>query len=512
MPEMPQITQVQFGTANYAVLFLYLLLMLAIGWWVGRRVQGTRAFFVAEGRMGSVVVGLSLLGTYLSSLTMMALPGVSFGKDDMLWSIQLPFLILTAFVITRWVLPRYREAGVVSVYEYLEQRVHVSARLLASTAFLALQVGRMGLVLYLPALALAITTGADLVWTIIIMGIVVTAYAVWGGIEAVIWTDAAQVIILTAGALASLFYILPAFAATGQSFGALAVEHHKLRMVEWSLDIKRVTTVWLVLQTVLETIRIYGTQQDMTQRYMATGSTAKANRSVWISILGYIPLGYLFYFIGAALFLYYQATAGPTMGPDIQELIAHKREDAIYPYFIVRVLPAGMAGLVIAAIWAAAQSTLASSMNSCSTVCIEDFYKRFWGRGREDQHYLRVARWLTVVWGAAQITMALLFIHIQSAQVQWTKIMGATANGVLALMALAFLPFRVRWWAAVGGFVLCYASFLVLWFTKSTIHPLLWTVIGNLICFSGALLLNWIGSRAEGRGQPTPQAPEEAEA
>ena len=509
MPEMPHITQVAFGTANYAVLFLYLVLMLAIGWWFGRRVKGTRGFFVAEGRMGSVVVGLSLLGTYLSSLTMMALPGVAFGNDDMLWSIQLPFLLLTAFIITRWVLPRYRAAGVVSVYEYLEQRIHVSARLLASTAFLALQIGRMGLVLYLPALAFSITTGAPLVPTIVAMGIVVTLYAVYGGIEAVIWTDAAQVVILTAGALVSLFYIFPAFGATGQSFGALAAEHHKLRMVDWSLDIRKIGTVWLVLQTIFETIRIYGTQQDMTQRYMATDSTAKANRSVWISILGYIPLGFLFYFIGAALYLYYQAVNGPTMGPDIAELVAHKREDAIYPYFIIQTLPGGMAGLVIAAIWAAAQSTLSSSMNSCSTVCIEDFYKRFWGRGREDRHYLRVARWLTLVWGAAQIGMALVFIRIQSAQVQWTKIMGATANGILALMALAFLPFRVRWWAAVGGFVLCYASFLVLWFTKTPIHSLLWTVIGNLICFFGALLLNWIGSLLEAPKQPTPDAPEE---
>ncbi|MGD8240583.1 MAG: sodium transporter, partial [Armatimonadota bacterium] len=186
----PEISHPDFGTVNYAVIFLYLVGMLVVGGWLARRIKGTRGFFIAEGKLPAWLVGLSLLGTYLSALTVMALSGIAFGPADWTWTIQLPFLVLTAVVITGFVLPRYREAGVISVYQYLEQRIHVSARTLAAACFLALQVGRMGLVLFLPALAFHIITGADLALTIVVMGLVVTVYTVLGGIEAVIWTDA----------------------------------------------------------------------------------------------------------------------------------------------------------------------------------------------------------------------------------------------------------------------------------------------------------------------------------
>ncbi|NUQ01865.1 MAG: hypothetical protein HUU35_18630 [Armatimonadetes bacterium] len=119
----------QFGVVNYAALVIYFAAMLGVGWWAGRRVKSSSGYFVAEGKMGAVLVGLSLLGTYLSAMTMMGLPGKSFGPDDLTYTIQLPFLLLTAYVITRFVLPRYRAAGVLSVYEYLERRIDISAAL-----------------------------------------------------------------------------------------------------------------------------------------------------------------------------------------------------------------------------------------------------------------------------------------------------------------------------------------------------------------------------------------------
>ena len=151
-----------FGTVNYIVLAIYFVAMLAIGIWAGRNTKGAASYFIGEGRVHHVLVGLSLLGTYLSSLTMMALPAMSYGPADFTWSIQLPFLLVTAVVITGFVLPRYRESGCISVYEFLEQRIGTSARLIAAIAFVLLSIGRMGLVLYLPSLAFHIVTGANL--------------------------------------------------------------------------------------------------------------------------------------------------------------------------------------------------------------------------------------------------------------------------------------------------------------------------------------------------------------
>lgn len=485
---------IEFGTVNYVVVVVYLAAMLGIGYWAKRRVTSSRGFFTAEGRLPPLLVGLALLATYLSALTMMALPRASFGNDDWLWAIQLPFLVVTALVITSYVLPRYREAGVVSVYEFLEQRIHISSRLLASACFVIFAMARGGLLLYLPALAISVVIGTPLVPTIIVIGLVMIVYTAWGGIEAVSWTDAIQALLFIAAAVVTVAYIL---VMCGSDFGRVAVEHHKFRIWEGSMDVSRIASVWLILQTLVETIRIYATQQDMTQRYLTTGSTAKANRSVWIAILGYIPLGFMFYFIGSGLFIYYQ------IHPDdrLPRLMEH-HADALYPFFVVTRLPAGLPGLVIAGIWAAAMSSVAALLNSSAAVCTEDFYKRFARVEHDDAHYLAVGRALTVVWGLVAIGIAISLTYTQEmALAIWQKIMAIAMNGILGLMALAFLPRRVRPAAAVIGFATAYlVLFWLMWGpqewllglsadgTARRIHFLLWPVITNLVCFAVAVV------------------------
>ena len=219
---------------------------------------------------------------------------------------------------------------------------------------------------------------------------------------------------------------------------------------------------------------------------MTTPSAKAASRSVWIGILGYIPLGFLFYLIGTALFAFYKAH------PDVNLPGA---ADPMYPHFIVNHLPAGLAGLVIAAIFAAAMSSIDSCMNSSSTVCIEDFYKRFSKKEHTDAHYLKRARFLTLLWGALAMVMGLLFMEIEYAQIVWGKLMGISTNGILGLMALAFLPFRVNKWAAMAGFAFSYVCLFVM--MGSGINFLLWPVIGNTVCFLVGLFLHPLFSRGE---------------
>ncbi len=473
-----------FGRTNYLVLGAYLAGMLAIGFWASRRIKGSAGFFIGEGKLNYVIVGLSLLGTYLSALTMMGLPGKAYGNADWTITVQLPCLILTALVITGVVLPRYRAAGIVSIYAFLEQRIDVSARVAASICFVVFSIGRMGLVLYLPALAFATMTGAPLSACIVGMGVIITVYTVMGGIEAVVWTDAIQVIIFVAGALLTLGYI---FSDLGvDQFMNVGVAHNKFRVIVPGFDVTKATTAWLVLETIFSTIRIYGTQQDMAQRYMTTESTDKANRSVWIAILGYIPLGFIFYFIGTSLFAYFQVHHDVNLPP---------KPDQMYAHFIINYLPEGIAGLLVAAMFAAAMSSIDSCMNSSSTVCIEDFIKRFGRSEVTDQECLRKARLLTLVWGACAVIMGLLFMEVQYAQDVWWKVMGLSTNGVLGLMALAFLPTRINKWAAMAGFAVSYGCLFSL--MGLGVHQLLWPVIGNTVCFLVALFLNPLMPRTE---------------
>ncbi len=466
-----------FGTANYVVLTLYLAAMLFIGWRCSRKIDSTRDYFIASGRLNFVVVGVSILGTYLSALTMIALPAMSYGKHDWTYALQLPFLVVTALVIVRFVLPAYRDAGVISIYEFLEQRIHVSARLIGAVSFIIMSIARMSIILCLTALALSTATGFPLVPTIVVMGAVIVLYTVMGGIEAVVITDAIQVVVFVVGALLTLAYILGGMPL--DQFMTTAIEHDKFRMLIPELDPRKIVTLWLILETLFQTIRIYGTQQDIAQRYMTTGSTRKANRSVWIATVGYIPLGFLFYFIGTALFVYYKLN--PT--PDLPA-----KADQIYPFFIVGNLPAGLAGLVVAAFFAASMSSIDSSMNSASTVCVEDFLRRFAKTERSDQYYLSRARLLTVAWGALAVALALLFTRAGYAQVLWGKAMGVATNGMLGLLALALLPIRINKWAAATGVVSAYVVLFVMMIAG--VNFLLWPVFGNLVCFFVALFLN----------------------
>ena len=196
-----------FGFLNYAVLFVASGCSPSASGPAGKR--SAASYFTGEGRVHHVLVGLSLLGTYLSALTMMALPKMSYGPDNWTWTVQLPFLLITAVVITGVVMPRYREAGCISVYEFLERRIHVSSRLIASIAFILLSIGRMGLVLYLPSLALSWVLGVDLRATIMVMGVVVAVYRVQGHSRGDL-DRRDSVVIFIVGALATLLCSLPA--------------------------------------------------------------------------------------------------------------------------------------------------------------------------------------------------------------------------------------------------------------------------------------------------------------
>lgn len=462
---------------DYAVIAVYMIAMLAIGWWCGRKIEGSRRYFVGDGKLHFVTVGLSVLATYLSALTMIALPGMAYGVHDWTYTVQLPFLILTAFVITRFVIPLYRGAGVISVYELFERRIHVSARLFGSVTFLVMSLARMSILLYLTSLAIHTATGIDLATTIVVMGVVTVLYTAIGGIEGVIYTDVIQAVVFIVAAFVSVFYIVRDIPPA--QFLDIARQYHKFRVLVPQFDVTKIVTLWLVLETIFQTIRIYGSQQDITQRYATTDSVAKANRSVWIGTLTYIPLGYLFYFIGTALFVYYKIHP---------ELPVPAKPDQIYPHFVVTVMPAGFPGLVIAAFLAASMSSISSSMNSVATVCVEDFMKRFARTQRSDDAFLFRAKFLTYGWGLLSILLALTFVKASYAQILWGKLMALCTNGVLALLVLALLPVRVNKWAAGAGVVAGYGALFLM--IQVGVNFLLWPVIGNLVCFLVALLLS----------------------
>jgi SSS family solute:Na+ symporter len=376
-----------FGVANWAVLLSYLTAMVSIGVYCSRRTASTEDFFLAGRRIPWWAAGLSVFGTQLSAITFMAVPATAYGND---WvRIVSNFTIMAVIPVVIWFyLPIFRRRNITTAYEYLELRFDVVVRLFGSTVFILFQIARMGIVLYLPAIALSAVTGMNVFVCIILMGILATIYTALGGIEAVIWTDVVQVIALIGGALVCIGVVVFEVGSLSEIV-SIATANEKFNMVIPGWDPTQKVLWVMVFGTFFINLVPYSTDQAVVQRYLTTKSEKQAVASLWMTFWITAPTTLLFFGLGTALFAFYHTH------PDLA-VPAHA--DQIVPWFVVNELPAGVAGIVVAAIFAAAMSSLDSSMNSIATVFVTDFVRRF-RTSITDQHSLRLARMATLVLG-----------------------------------------------------------------------------------------------------------------
>ncbi len=459
----------QLRTIDLGVLVVYVLMVVGLGSWLVRRTRSVEAFTVARRSLPGWAVGLSILGTYLSSISFLALPGKAYGGNwnAFVFSLTLPFAALVAIYLF---LPLYRRAGLISAYQYLEERFGPWARVYAGFSFILIQLGRMGAILYLVALVLAPLTGLDIPTIIIITGVIVTLYTTLGGIEAVIWTDVAQVIVLLGGAVVATFILLfDVPGGPGHAFQA-AWADGKFSFGSWSIRDWATPTVLVVfIYGLNENFKNFGIDQNYIQRYNTARSDRDAARSVWLGALTYIPVSALFLFIGTALFVYYQAQPADLPSADIEP-------DKVFPHFIVDKLPVGVAGLVIAALFAAAMSSVDSSLNCVATICLEDVYKRYVRPGADDARCLRLLRGLTVAWGVLGTAAGLLFLQLvalhENALDLWWTIAGIFGAGMLGPFLLGAFVRRVSNTGAVVGVI---ASLIyIAWATLARDLPEAW--------------------------------------
>ncbi len=371
-----------FGTANWVTLGLYLLGMVAIGWACSRRVQGAEDFFLAGRRIPWWAAGLSIFGTQLSAITFMAIPATAYGDD---WSRMVGnlTLLLVLPVAALVFVPLFCRAGVSTAYELLGRRFGAGVQRLGAALFVLVQLGRMGIVLFLPAIALATVTGISVEACILLMGVLCILYTVMGGFEAVVWTDVAQVIVLLGGALLALTVAVQGAGGVDEAL-RVAGDAGRLRLAKpgWGLDQKTLPT--MVLGTLVLNLIPYASDQTVVQRYLSTPDERSARKGLWVNMALTVPAALVFYGLGAALFAFYQGHP---------EAALPASSDHLVPWFVVQQLPAGVAGFVVAAVFAASMSSLDSSMNSVATVLHHDF-----GLGRGEDA-LAFGRRATVVLG-----------------------------------------------------------------------------------------------------------------
>ena len=475
------------------IIFLsYLVGIVIYGSSFYSKTRSSGAFTLGNRNIPTWVISMSIFATYVSSISYIALPGQAYQSNwnPFVFSISLPF---ASFIAIKFFVPLYRAVNSPSAYTYLEMRFGPWAKIYASGMYILTQLMRTGTILFLLALTLNVIVGWNMVTIIVITGISVMIYAILGGIQAVIWTDAIQGIILIAGALLSVIVLLLSMPeGPGQIF-RIASENNKFSLGSMGTDLTS-STFWVVLiYGIFINLQNFGIDQNYVQRYMTASTDKEAKKSALYGSLLYIPVSLMFLFIGTALFSYYQAGAA-TLPQGIQS-------DRIFPYYIVNNLPAGLTGLLIAAIFAAGMSTVSTSINSSATVILKDYFGKIIeekGSGKQSMKILYIS---SVLFSITGIGIALAMINVQSVLDTWWKLASIFSGGMLGLFLLGFFAKRVTSFAAITGVIagvilIGWMSLSPIFFTTpeliryaSPFHGYLSIVFGTTIIFITGFLV-----------------------
>lgn len=460
-----------FGIVNYTVLVAYLGANILIGVYFARRQKSTNDFFRCGQRIPWWAAGITIYGTQLSSITFMAIPAKTY-STDWLFILNNAAIPLVAPIVIFWYLPFFRRLNVTTAYEYLEKRFNLAARLFGSASFVLLQSGRMAIVLFLPALALSVVSDLNVVVCILGMGMLSTVYTMLGGAEAVTWTEVMQFVVLFGSAALTLILIATNIEGGPGTLLAVASADGKLRAFDWSWSYIT-ASVWVVLLgNLFGQLIPYTTDQSVIQRYLTTPDEKQAGRALWVNGLLTIPSSIVFFGIGTALYVFYKQHPG-LLHPGLQT-------DAIFPWFIVTQMPAGISGLVIAGLFAAGQS---GSQSSLATALVTDFYRRFRPQA-SDQKCLSAARWLTLALGAIGMGTALLLASypLRSLWDVFLTILGLFGGSVAGMFALGIFTQKAHAAGALTGAATSVIT-LILVQRYSQAHFFLFAPIGVLTCF-----------------------------
>lgn len=452
------------GAVDISILVLYGCVLIGMGIYYVRKTRTADEFMVAGRSIPAWAAGLAVMSAYTSSISYIATPGKAFDSN---WHPIIFALCIfpVAWLVCKYAVPYYRKAKLISVYSFLEERLGAWGRIYAALSFLLYMVGRIAVILYLVSLLLSTFVPWNISIVIMIIGLITIIYTLLGGMEAVIWTDVMQSVIMIAGIVFCAVSLSLKVFAGPEPLIQSAFDANKFSFGSWDLSLTS-RTIWvMIIYGITENLRNLLADQNYVQKYSSVPTERAAKRSIWIAMLIYIPLTAVFLYIGTTLFAFYSHTdklvqAGITKG------------DEVFPYFIATEVPVGLKGLIIAAIVAAAMSTVDSALNCSATVILLDFHKRYFKPDISEKASVLYLRLSTVIWGLLGIGFAVLMIRAESALDVWWQISGIFGGGILGLFILSLLQVRLRLWQ---GFVSIAVSIVVItWGTFARNLPESW--------------------------------------
>lgn len=429
------------------IVLVYLAAVFGIGIYFSRHQKTTEDYFLAGKNVPGWVVVFALVGTMISSTTFVGHPGNVYARD--MWNLpsflMLPFVML---FVSRFVVVFYRRTIKMSIYDYLEKRFNYAARAYGAAAFIVSRVIDMSATLYFLALPVSFLSGISVGWVILIVGLVTLAMTVAGGLAAVVYADVLQGILLIGGGLVCLCIALfrpeqgpAAVIRTAWDGGKFSLGNTSF---SWVTD-----NIWFyIIGGGIWAVQRYALDQHIVQKYLVARTDRQAKLSAYFGAVACLPIWLLFFFFGAVLWAFFQLT-GATLPADVAAV-----KDNIVPYFIKTQLPVGLIGLVIAALLAAAMSSLDSDLNSMATVIVDDFYGRL-RPNSPDKQRLWIGRIAVTAFGVFSIAFSMVWIGIGTALEFGVQLFSIATAGMLGLFALGALSKRANAKGAMVGIAAC---------------------------------------------------------
>lgn len=483
-----------FTTLDYSIVAIYVVASLLIGLRYAGKQKSVEDYFVADRSARWWAVAISAIATGLSAISYLGVPAWVF-RYDLQLNVAVFLLPLFMLLVVRLFVPLLARLRLMTIYEYLETRFNLGVRTLTSSLFLILRGGWLATAIYTQSLLLTELTGIPMIACVGIVGVLTAVYTVLGGMEAVLWTDVMQFFVLVGGLVAILVVVLVSFGGDVGQIWSIASAGGHTRIVTTDFSFFKIVIWAVVLNYLVDILATYGSDQVMVQRFMTSRSMKDMRRSVMFTGLLTVPVVVLLGAVGLALVAYYQTH------PQVAATLSNP--DRVVPHFVGTVLPPGIAGLVIAGVFAATMSTLSAGFNSLATATCVDFIFRFRRSGQspaeadasasatarpadtsvagapvldyatpprppgpQGRSDVLIARGVTIAWALASTVAALFVGRLGSIVEIFGKISGSFAGPILGVFLLGILTRRPGGAAAVIGMA---AGVAATWIASSVI-------------------------------------------
>jgi SSS family transporter len=467
------------GPIDLGLLLAYMAGMVALGLWMGRGARDVSEYVVGGRDVPWWLILFSIVATETSTVTFLSIPGFAFDRNLTWLQIALGFLV-GRFVVCALLLPPYFRGALFTAYEVLHHRFGGATQRTASALFIVTRTLADGLRLFLTAIVLQEMTGIALHWSVVAVGITTIVYTYVGGLRAVLWTDFVQFLIYIGGALVAFGVILNRLPGGWEQLWQMGSAAGKLRVLDLTLDWSEPYGLWAgLIGGIFITLGSHGVDQLMVQRYLSARGLPDARRALAVSGLVVTVQFALFLLIGVGLWCFYQLTP---------PAVPFDRPDRVFVRFILGELPVGVVGLLLGALFAAAMSTLSSSLNSCATVAATDLYFPLVKTEASPERQLQLVRLLTAVFGALQIAVGIAGQWLNASVVASILGIAAFTTGiVLGVFFLGMFTRRVGQQAALAGFAFGLAAMTWIYFATPLAWP--WYALAGSVLTVGAGLV-----------------------